>query len=510
MSNYRVIIKNIFSNWMSIGVSAAIGFFLMPFLVHQLDNTLYGIWVLIISLTGYGVLLDFGIRSSIVKYAAQYHATDDRESLNGVFSTGLAIYSVTGIILMLTALVFAHFLPRFFNIVPQHMHEAKLAFLFVSFSLALKFPGGVFEGFLCGIQRYDITNGIGIFGAVLKAITIVIFLSSGYGLATLGLIVMMTEIAANVLMVFFCFKYLPFLRPALKSVDRKMFKKIYRYGLYSFIIIIASKIIYESDAIIIGAFLPAEAITFYAIANNLIRYLRQISYGFGNVFSPAASELDARNELSRIQQLLTYGTKYSLLFILPVAFTLLFLGREFISIWMGSGYARTSGDVLIILTISQVIAMSQFSSGSILYGLNKHNYLAFFLFFEAIAKLVLSIALIGKHGIIGVALGTAIPEIVVYLFLLPWYITRAVRLSPITYLKEAFYPPFVNSLSFAGLLYIFKVYFQPVTWAVFILEICIAVIVYGISSFFVCFNYRQRAAISDMLVRRMRRAFVTE
>jgi O-antigen/teichoic acid export membrane protein len=510
MSNYRIIIKNIFSNWMSIGVSAAIGFFLMPFLVHQLDNTLYGIWVLIISLTGYGVLLDFGIRSSIVKYAAQYHATDDRVSLNSVFSTGLAIYLVTGIILMLTALVFAQFLPRFFNIVPQHMHEAKLAFLFISFSLALKFPAGVFEGFLCGIQRYDITNGISIFGAVLKAIAIVIFLGAGYRLAALGLIVMMTDIVANVLMVFFCFKYLPFLRPALKSVNRKMFKNIYRYGLYSFIIIIATKLIYESDAIIIGAFLPAQAITFYAIANNLIRYLRQISYGFGNVFSPAASEFDARNEHSRIQQLLTYGTKYSLLFILPVAFTLIFLGREFISIWMGSGYARESGDVLIVLTISQMIAMSQFSSGSILYGLNKHNYLAFFLFFEAIAKLVLSIGLIGKYGIIGVAWGTAIPEIAVYLFLIPWYITKAVKFSLITYLREAFYPPFLNIISFAGLLYIFKVYFQPVSWAVFMFEITIATIVYGITSLFICFNDQQRTAISGILVRRMRRASVIE
>jgi O-antigen/teichoic acid export membrane protein len=413
-------------------------------------------------------------------------------------------------ILILVALVFAQFLPHFFNIAPQYVRDAKLTFLLVSFSLALKFPAGVFEGFLCGIQRYDITNGISILGAFFKAVTIVIFFSAGYRLVALGFIVMMTDIAVNALMVFFCHKYLPFLRPALKSVDRKMFKKIYQYGLYSFIIIIATKLIYESDAIIIGAFLPAQAITFYAIANNLIRYLRQISYGFGNVFNPAASEFEARNEQSRIQQLLTYGTKYSLLFILPVAFGLIFLGREFISIWMGSGYAAESGDVLIILTVSQIIAMSQFSSGSILYGLNRHNYLAFCLFFEAIAKLVLSIALIGRYGIIGVALGTAIPEIIVYLFVIPWYITRAVEFSMVAYLREAFYPPFLNIISFVGLLYIFKVYFQPASWAVFMLEIFIAGIVYTITSLFVCFNNQQRAAIGGMLVRTMRRASALE
>ncbi len=503
---YRVLIKNILSNWMNIGVSAVIGFFLMPFLVHHLDNTLYGIWVLIISLTGYGVLLDFGIRSSIVKYASQYHATDDRASLNSVFNTGLAIYSVTCMILMLAALVFAQFLTRFFNIAPQHMHEAKLVFLLISFSLALKFPSGVFEGFLCGIQRYEITNGISILAAGLKAIAIVIFLSAGYRLITLGLIVMMTDIIANGLMVYFCFKYLPFLRLSSKSVNRKMFKSIYRYGLYSFIIIIATKFIYESDAIIIGVFLSAQAITFYAIANNLIRYLRQISYGFGNVFSPAASVLDARNDHRRIEELFTYGTKYSLLFILPVAFSLIFLGKEFITIWMGREYAQSSGDVLLILTISQIIAMAQFSSGSILYGLNRHRYLAFMLLGEAVCKIIISLALVGKNGIVGVALGTAMPEIVVYLFLLPWYISKITKCSLAKYFRESFYLPLLSSIPFAGLLCIFKIYFPPVSWIVFVLEISSALTVYGITSLFFCFDEKQRSTIGVLLMSRFKRA----
>jgi len=505
MSNYRIIAKNIFSNWVNIVVTAVIGFFMMPFLVHRLGDTLYGIWILIVSLTGYGVLLDFGIRSSIVKYASQYTATNDKTNLNKIFNTSLAIYSITGIILMLIAIIFAQFLPYFFNISLEHMGDAKLVFLIVCLNMAFKFPCGVFEGFLCGIQRYDITNGISIFAALLKAIAIFIFLVSGYKLVTLSLVMLATDMVANCLMVVFSFKHLPFLRLDLRSMDGQMLKSIYRFGLYSFIIIIASKLIYESDAIIIGASLSAQTITLFAIANNLTRYLRQISYGFGNVFNPAASEFEAKNEHGKIEGLVINGTKYSLLIILPIAMTLIFLGKEFISLWMGNRYAELTGTVLIILTISQVIAMAQFSSGSILYGLNKHRYLAYLLILESAVKIALSIALIRKYGIIGLAVATAIPEILVYLIVFPRYVCRVTGLPLLKYFKEAFYPPLVSVLPFVCFIYLFKIFLESFSWKTFIATIAIGLLVYGATCLVICFNERQRNAIGGVFVNAFKR-----
>ena len=41
------ITQNILSNWMALGVSTAIGFFLAPYIVHRLGNVAYGVWVLV-------------------------------------------------------------------------------------------------------------------------------------------------------------------------------------------------------------------------------------------------------------------------------------------------------------------------------------------------------------------------------------------------------------------------------------------------------------------------------
>src|SRR5208283_4036230 len=95
------------------------------------------------------------------------------------------------------------------------------------------------------------------------------------------------------------------------------------------------------------------------------------------------------------------------------------MGKVFFTLWVGARYAESSTPVLIILSVSQAAAMAQFSSGSILYGLNKHKYLSFLLIIEAVFNLAISVVLAKPLGIVGVALGTAIPDVIVNLFVLP-------------------------------------------------------------------------------------------
>ena len=74
-------LKNVTSNWASLGTGILVSFFLAPFVVHSLGNVYYGIWALISDFTGYLWLLDFGVRESVIKFVAQYHASDRRDEL---------------------------------------------------------------------------------------------------------------------------------------------------------------------------------------------------------------------------------------------------------------------------------------------------------------------------------------------------------------------------------------------------------------------------------------------
>src|ERR1022692_3666961 len=97
-------LKNIGSSWFGLATNLIVGFFLSPFILHRLGDDAFGLWVLVFSLTGYYGLFDFGIRSSIVRYVAQFKATGEHHSLNCFINTSLCTYGGSGLLLLMVTI----------------------------------------------------------------------------------------------------------------------------------------------------------------------------------------------------------------------------------------------------------------------------------------------------------------------------------------------------------------------------------------------------------------------
>ena len=119
----------------------------------------------------------------------------------------------------------------------------------------------------------------------------------------------------------------------------------------------------------------------------------------------------------------TIGSKYILLLCAPVAAVLLIIGDDFIGIWMGRAYAEPSGQILNILLVAYVFAIAQLMAQGILKGISKHKTLAYILCIQAAFNLVMSVLLAPAYGIVGVALGTAIPLLVANVLIIPYYLS---------------------------------------------------------------------------------------
>lgn len=499
MSTVRILTRNIFSNWANLAVSIGIGFFMMPFLISQLGDALYGIWILIVSIVGYGNLLDFGVRTSIVKYVSQHHAIDDQDRLNSLFTTTLTVYMIIGILVLCSVAGATLFLPNLFQIPQELVDEARWVLLIIGVNLALKFPSGVFEGFLAGLQRYELANGIAIGFNLLRTVLVVLLLINGRKLLALAAVGLGIDFLMSAVMAVVCLRLLPWLSFSRRYLSRVVLRQIYTYGMWSATIAVASRVLYESDSILISIFLPTMAVTHFAVANNLIRYLRQLASGFGWVFNPAASNLEARNQEERLERLLIYGTRFAFAIVLPIAVLIGLVGREFLTLWVGSQYAGESGTVLIILALSQVFAMAQFPAGSVLFGLNRHCYLAAILVCEAILKVALSLILLPFYGIVGVAVGTAIPELIASLIMIPILITRITNIRLSQYFQLVFLRPFASVLPIIALVFVLKAAVLPTSWAVLIAEVAAGLIVYAVSFLSLCLDSSHRIIISHII-----------
>ncbi len=286
---------------------------------------------------------------------------------------------------------------RYFHVEPQFLPAAKLAFSIAGLTMASVLPLGIFSSVLVALERFDILSGVTIIGETLKAALIVIFLKMGHGLVAIALIALFISVSEYLVMAVFAKKLYPPLRISLRLVNRDTLSGLFGFGIYRFLWIVANQLIFYSDSVVIGIFLSTGHITYFAIAGTLINYGRNVVSLLTDTFYPAATRMDAKQDLKGLRELLIVGTRISLLISLPLCLGLVFLGKQFISLWMGPEYS-VSWIYLAVLTIPQFTGMPQNVSALILAGMAKHKFLAYLILAEGLVNLILSIILIRKDG----------------------------------------------------------------------------------------------------------------
>jgi O-antigen/teichoic acid export membrane protein len=438
------ILKNVGSSWFALGINVAVGILLSPFILHRLGDAAFGVWVLIFSLTGYYGLFDLGIRSSIVRYVSKFTATNSTEDLGKLINTSLFSYSCIGAFCMLLTAAGCLYLDRLFRIPPQFHSTARWLLLMVGGSVALGFPLGVAGGMLEGLQRFYIINWTNILSALLRAALIVVVLERGHGLLAVALITIGLPLAISVVRTVIAFRILP-VRLGRHYVDSDMFRKIAAYSGTTFMIMVAGRLKFKTDEIVIGAFLSAAAITYFNIGARIVDYAAEVVVSLSQIFVPMSSQSEATGQLDRLRKIFVVGNRSCAFVIFPISATLIILGKSVIEVWVGRKYVATSYPVLLIMIIPSTIWLAQGASGRVLFGMAKHGTWAVVTLIEGVCNLILSILLVRPYGIVGDALGTAIPLTCSMVFFMPGHVCRKLGIRLRTYVREAYMLPLLTS-----------------------------------------------------------------
>jgi len=475
----RQILKNVGSSWSALAINVAVGIFLSPFILHRLGDAAFGVWVLIFSVTGYYGLFDLGIRSSVVRYVSKYTATDDREKLAQFVNTALFTYSCLGVVSMVLTALLSSYVERVFK-VPSDMHsQVRLLLLMVGASVSLSFPLGVVGGMLEGLQRFYILNWTSIGSTLARAALIVYFLNRRYGLLTVALITVILPIFSSIFRAIIVFRLCP-MPLGLKYVDRASFRHMANYGSTTFIMLVAGRLRFRTDAIVLGTMMSAVAVTWFNIGSRIVDYAQEFVSSLAQVFVPMSSQSEATGNLDRVRKIYIAGNRACAFLILPITAILILLGKHIIRIWMGARYIPHSYPVLVVMIIPYALMLSQAASGRVLFGLGKHQTWAAITAIEGVANLILSIALVPPLGIIGDALGTAIPLCFTCIVFLPRHLKKQIGVPVRTFLRGAYTLPILLNLPMVAALWLANRFFYPRNLIQLALEILAVSSIYGV------------------------------
>jgi len=467
----RRITQNILSNWMALGVSTAIGFFLAPYIVHRLGNVAYGVWVLVASLSAYMGLLDFGLRGAVMRYVSKGNARGDHAEAQDAVSAALWIRVWISLAIFIVGGAFTQIFPRLFAVPAVMEHAARIAIMLTAVTVAINLWCGVFAGVLTALHRYDRLSLITIFQSTCRAAGIVWLLHHGHGFLVLVLWDLGTSLLSNSMLVVAALRSYPQLRLTFRRPTKEVFSKLWTYSFYALLINFAIQVVNYTDNLVVGAFTSTTAVTLYAIGGSLIIYARQTVGAMTTTFGPLASTFEAKGSQKDLRRLLIQGTRAALLISLPIELALFLRGETFISLWMGPQYAHPSGTVLRILLLSLIVSTGSAASGGIVYGMEKHKRLAKWAVLEAIANLGLSIFLVRRIGIYGVAWGTVIPSLIIEVLYWPPYICQLVGMRVSSYLWQTWGRTVLAAVPYAIACYFVERYWPVKNLAVFFLQI---------------------------------------
>jgi len=173
------------------------------------------------------------------------------------------------------------------------------------------------------------------------------------------------------------------------------------------------------------------------------------------------------------------GNRACALVIFPITAMLAVLGKSAIEAWVGPRYVQSGYPVLLILLIPSTIMLAQSASGRILFGMAKHKTWAWIVLAEGVGNLVLSILLVRPYGIVGDALGTAIPLTCSMLFFLPGHLCRLLGIRLRTYVTEAFLLPLGLCIPLVVSLLWMRRWFVPHNYMQLLAQLLIGSAVYG-------------------------------
>jgi O-antigen/teichoic acid export membrane protein len=426
MNTRSLLVKGSTLRVADMGLGVIVGFLMMPFVIGTLGDRWYGVWVLASSLTSYYGLLGLGLSTAVSRLSARAASKHDVEELSRIASTSLVIYSAIGATVAIIGCVAATFVGHVLES-EEERSALRIVILLVSAEFSLSMPARAFGGLLSGALRYDLLTAVTMARRIVGASLKVAALMNGWGIVGLAVVTLVVGTGSYLATAILAVREYPQVKISVSKAKKATAKGLIGYGLYAFISQVADLLRFRIDAFVVAGFVGVSSVTIYAIAARLVSYFLEFMVRVLGVLTPLFSRYEGRNDFERLRDVFLTATKVSVVLTVYAVGCAILFGNAFVERWMGPEY-RDAAILLAILIVAIGTDVMQKPTTSVLYGISKHRVYAALNVCEGVSNLFLSLFLVQEYGVIGVAIGTAVPMIFIKIFVQPMYVCRAIGL----------------------------------------------------------------------------------
>lgn len=407
-------------------VRILLGLVLFRTMFQHLTHAEFGFWALLWSLFGYGILLDFGFGFTAQRAVAQKTATGDIVGLSKLLATIIWTYIGMGILLLVVFLSIRGPFLSGMGVAVGDQEEFGLAYIVFFIGLAVLFPIGLFSEILRGLQRIDIANWVVTLSTVLNFGFLFWGLKAHWGLAVLMGVSVTTSALPNLVAAAFVLRHLPGISFSPRLFEWRAVRAQLGFSITAYLITFSNMLMSKSDQLVISLTLGVAAVTIYQAGFKMGEMLGSFSYQFQQMISPAAAAMYAKGDDGGLRHLLLRSSRLAFFLVTPAYMLSAVYLNPLIRLVTGMASVPQNiwwiGQVLLLAVCSSQITNG--SSKRVLMMCGEEKRLLFISIAEATINVVLSVILAYQIGVLGVAIGTMIPTILLGWF---WVLPLTIR-----------------------------------------------------------------------------------
>ncbi len=477
---------------------------LIPFIIRTLGEAAFGLWSLIWAFLSLFELADMGLGTSVVKYVADTKGRGDDEGQRRIVCTLFWIYVILGGLLMLGVTASLVFFNRLFDIPAAQASTARAVLLILGARAALNMPLGMFRGVLIGYQKLSVANGYKMLASIFYFVAVLVLLHRIPDLRLLAGLNLLMGVLPMAAMMIHARRMIPSLALHPRYFDRRLIGRVMSFSLYFTLIQISGLLATRVDSMVIKMFLPLEMVAVYAIAMRLSEKANRFCSHLIKTLTPVVAELHGAGEQQNIRAVWYRGTKLTVAFASPLLVGLALLAKPLVLAWTGPNF-QLSAPALQWLVAAVMVSIIHGNTANILSMGGHQKYLAFSLLGGQLLNLGLSLVLIQRLGIVGVAMATFIAALPLHVGLIQ---TRAGRLhgrSHWDFYRQTVWPSVPPTLFMAALLYVLQRRWMPSTLLEVAAQEILAVLAFGVLFWFIGFTAHERAYFKAKVIHRILR-----
>ncbi|MBL9177489.1 MAG: oligosaccharide flippase family protein [Verrucomicrobiaceae bacterium] len=409
-------------------------FFITPLMRHSLTDAGYGSWLLAMNVIGYFLLLDAGVTFTSARFFAVAVGSGDNRK------QGIIAHEARRILRFISAAIFTCTVAAL-PLMPW-IASSQFSALEVSSPLAIcgtitaiRFAFRMPLVLLRAHVRYDLLAYASILRTVAQTGIMAWMLLSDHGLIGAAIAHGSGELLELFLQSWFV-KSVPRSNTSNQSTEEttEIRKSLFKYSNAVLMFNVGDILRLQATPLLISRMFGVSQVPVYSIGLRLITMLEDlINALFGGQVLSGFSQLHGAGKHPELVYKFRRVTRLTSCFAACAIAGMVIIGKPFIIRWMGQDFEQAH-EIMLILAVPYALRFMQYPSHSLLYAVGMPYICLWVNLIGGFISLLLSLTLAPIFGLHGVVMGTFFEMLIVYLFVMPWMVTRITQINPVIHL----------------------------------------------------------------------------